>query len=183
MRLFLAITPPDNLRRELAALLLPFSAELPGRWPPPENLHLTLAFLGEREDGRRREIEAAAEIAGRCAPFPVVWGGVGAFPGWRRARVVYLGVRKGGAELAGLAHRLVEALPEDLRPPGGRSFRAHLTLARFREPPGPAGLRRLAEELAPLSWRSRVDAIELQESRLHPSGARYRLLSRIPLSG
>ncbi len=182
MRLFLAVTPPENLRRELGVLLPQWTEELGGRWPSPENLHLTLAFLGELEEGRREAIEAAADAAAHRPAFAVEWGGLGVFPSWRAARVAYLGVQEGEERLAALARELIAALPADLRP-RRRPFRAHLTVARFRRPPRQEDLRRLAAELAPLSWSSRIEAIEFFESRLHPDGARYRLLSRHPLEG
>ena len=159
-------------------MLPPLAAEIGGRWPPPENLHLTLVFLGEQDTTRLGEIEAALEIACRREPFTARWGGLGVFPGWSRARVAYLGVNEGGEEMRDLAGKLRRALPPGIRETVSHRFTPHLTLARFREAPPEAALRRVAKVLAPMSWQSRVEAVELYQSRLFPDGARYQRLVR-----
>ncbi|HYG67848.1 MAG TPA: 2'-5' RNA ligase family protein, partial [Anaeromyxobacteraceae bacterium] len=71
-RLFVAISPPDPVRRRLAALVadLKRSAGRAGgdvRWIPPENVHLTLQFLGAVPDERVEDVKAAVSAAAATA--------------------------------------------------------------------------------------------------------------------
>jgi 2'-5' RNA ligase len=186
MRLFFAVAPPEAQRREIVRCVEDLRGELPGelrgRFTPAENLHLTLAFLGELDPARLPELTTAASTLVTRTGFEVEWGGLECFPNPARARVAALGVRRSARELVELARALRAALPEALRPEEKRPLRPHLTLARFREPPPRPVLERLGSELAPFSWRSRVGSVDLMRSHLGPAGARYEVLSRVELS-
>ena len=118
--------------------------------PPPENLHVTLAFLGEID---RIQADAAGgavvDAVSGVQPWTVAWGSVGAFPSRARPRVLWLGLRDEDATRAfhaGLAAALTtRGLPLEDRP-----FRPHLTLARVRRAhagPLPGGIE---AQLGPL---------------------------------
>jgi 2'-5' RNA ligase len=109
----------------------------------------------------------------------VEWGGTGVFPGRRRAQVAWLGVREGEEALTSLA----TALRRNLGRADEKPFQPHLTLVRFRHPPRSADLDPLLGGLDPLSWRHRVEAFRLVESRLEPDGAVYSERASFPLSG
>jgi 2'-5' RNA ligase len=168
VRLFVALQPPPELARALharaAQILAPCAREL--RFHAPEELHLTLVFLGE---SALRELPQLG-----AAPLELELAGGGAFPDLRRPRVVWAGAR----ELPGSAGRLAE-LVRGLRAslglaPDPEPFRAHLTLAR----PRPGARPRLPAELAELAlpgvWRA--DAPALFESR-QGERPRYRRLA------
>lgn len=137
MRLFVAIVPPPAALEELAAAVDPLRAARPElRWTTAADWHLTLAFLGEvaaevlPELGRRLERAAGRHPAQRLA----ITGG-GAFPGRTRARVLWAGIQAGPG-LAALAASVAAGARRAGAPPPdeGRRYRAHLTLARCREP-------------------------------------------------
>jgi 2'-5' RNA ligase len=136
VRTFVAVFPPPEVRRALvgAAHELPVVGEV--RWVRPENVHLTLKFLGDvSEDDLDRVAEALEPVRLRHGPFEAGLSGFGAFPSSRKARIVWAGIGDGSEPLRALA-RDVEA---SLEPLGfereDRAYVPHLTLGRSRGRP------------------------------------------------
>jgi len=190
LRLFVALEPPELVRRRLAALqteLKRAAGRAAGevRWTAPEAVHLTLQFLGGVPEERGPAVEAAVRAAAAAsAPLHLTVSGTGAFPSVRRARVVWAGV---GGDVGPLAE-LVAALGRALAPlgftPEARPFSPHLTLGRAREQRGVAGLAAAlghAGEGPPAPWRA--GEVVLFRSHLSPQGSRYEVLARAPLGG
>jgi len=147
LRLFVSVEIPEGIRRKIAALAkeLPHDAITPVR---PENMHLTLRFIGEVP------AEQLAEIGERLravefAPFSLSLKGVGVFPSEDYIRVVWVGCEN--EQLSNLAEKIEKALAgigtlsaakkaADVRlaPFGSkrekeeRGFSAHLTIARVK---------------------------------------------------
>jgi 2'-5' RNA ligase len=111
-------------------------------------------------------------------------GGFGAFPNFRRARVLWLGV-EGDARLELLHHDVELACEAAGVPVEGRPFRPHVTLGRIRSPIAVERARALARAArgVPFSATQHVAAITLFDSVLAPAGARYRRLHAAPLGG
>ncbi len=158
MRVFVAVFPPPEIRRALvgAARELPVVGEV--RWARPENVHLTLKFLGDlSEEDLAPVAEALEPVGSRHEPFEAELSGFGAFPSARRARILWAGIGAGSEPLRDLA-RDVEA---SLEPLGfereDRAYMPHLTLGRARG--RPVSLE--AFETPPLGFRVRnVDLVE-----------------------
>jgi recombination protein RecA len=137
-----AVLLPDGVRARVAAT----AAELREgaaaiSWVRPENLHLTLRFLGVVDEaGLARVREALEEAAAWTAPFAVRLGGLGGFPSPRAPRVVWVGVEAGAEALAMLHARVESALAARGIPRETRPFHAHVTLGRARDPRGAPGL-------------------------------------------
>jgi 2'-5' RNA ligase len=127
MRLFVAIDLPADLRERLAAL----SNGIPGaRWVAPENLHLTLRFIGEADGTQAQDIDAA--LTGlRAQSFPVTLAGLGRFGNGTKLRALWAGVEANPA-LERLQAKIEQALQRAGLPPEGRKFKPHVTLARFK---------------------------------------------------
>lgn len=152
-------------------------------WVRPENLHLTLKFLGQVEEGRLGVIgEAIAVAATGCGPIRLVFEGLGAFPSPRAARVVWIGLSHGAEALAKLQTRIETGLESLGFAREERPFTAHLTLGRVRSP---AHREQLASALtgAPTETLGEMalDRIELMKSDLHVAGARYSILQSFSL--
>ena len=131
MRLFIAITLPETVQDALADL----GNGLPGaRWVAPENLHLTLRFLGEIDRRDAEDIDAAlAEI--RAPGFPLSIVGVDRFGDNRRLRQLWAGVEPHPG-LLHLQSKVESAVVRSGLAPERRKFKPHITLARFKSNPG-----------------------------------------------
>jgi RNA 2',3'-cyclic 3'-phosphodiesterase len=191
-RLFVAISPPDPVRRRLAALVaeLKTSAGRAGgevRWTPPENVHLTLQFLGGVPDARVDDVKAAvsaASAAASAAHLSLEVKGAGGFPNARRPRIVWLGIAGDVAALAHVVADLGRRLAPLGFPPEARPFSPHLTIGRAREQrgaPGLGGALAHAGEAEGFAWR--VSELVVFESFLSPKGPRYEAVHRAPLGG
>jgi len=129
MRLFIAIELPDRHNRDLELL----RADIPGsRWVPAEQLHLTLAFLGEVAEETAALL--ARELSRICAsPFTLSFAGTGCFPNRHQPRVVWVGI-KAEPCLTARAYKVHETVLACGIPQEERPFSPHLTLARLKLP-------------------------------------------------
>jgi 2'-5' RNA ligase len=188
VRLFVALPVPA----EVKAVLGRVRSELPATvspqvlaWTRPENLHLTLRFLGDVDATRVTELQqhlleslaGMGELDLRCERL-------GCFPDLRFPRVVWAWVHDVAEQLPVLARRVDEVVaPFADRPAEGR-FTGHITLARCKRIS-----RREAEPLARFIERQvarcfgewRAKELELIRSELTPSGSRYTTLARVLL--
>jgi 2'-5' RNA ligase len=188
-RLFVAVPLPPETTASIAALVDRVrAAGVPGggrdvRWVRLDGLHLTLRFIGPTLDDRVDAARAAVRTAARSAdPFDISIGGAGAFPPSGRPRALWLGLREGVAELAGLARGVDRALADAGWAFDPKPFRAHLTLARSDGiPAGGAIADRLVEAAADLEVRFRASRIGLFESLTGGGPARYEPLETVEL--
>lgn len=184
MRLFLAIPlPPDLAVR--ATLILPTS--LPAlRRVKPENLHVTLAFLGNTPDDRLDDVNgAAADAAARVSPFTLSFDRAGRFPERGRPRVVWLGIAEGEASVLELGAGVYEGLRSRSLHFDDRPLAPHLTLARVAEDASAAEAKTVGaavDELAVPDLRFEVGEIAVVQSVLSPKGPRYTALATAPLA-
>ncbi|WP_374303004.1 RNA 2',3'-cyclic phosphodiesterase [Ferrovibrio sp.] len=130
IRLFVALSFPDEVRRSLAALC----AGVPGaRWANLEQFHLTLRFIGE-VDGRIAHA-ISEELSSITMPdFELNLFGVGTFGDKRKANTLWAGVRPNPA-LNRLQEKVDNAVLRVGLPPDRRKFAPHVTLARLNNAP------------------------------------------------
>ena len=187
MRLFIALTLPERARERLADVQRRVhQLGLPLRTTRAEELHLTLAFLGETADERLDTIRHAMGDAAAVPSFQLALAGLGTFPLHRRPTVLWVGLTGDLSSLTTLHTRLNERLAASGLPAETRAFRPHVTLGRAHADWSPEQLAVLRELLADPSaalesWR--VDALHLVRSELHPHGARYTTLYTCALKG
>ncbi len=187
-RLFIAVELPPEARRALASLSRTLDCGRAVRWTKPENIHLTLQFLGNTPAGRVEAIAAALRTTiPPLSPFRLALAGVGAFPNVRRPRVVWVGVEGERERLAEL-HRAVIAATQTVGfQPEDRPFKPHLTIARVQKWAGRNDYARIEAALRD-SDIGRVAALPVGEvhlirSQLKPDGPVYTSLAVIPLRG
>lgn len=184
MRVFVAIRLPETVSRSVGELVSALRADLPAaRWVRPENLHLTLAFLGEVEEGVVGGLTRALRSGCRAVPaFEAQLGSAGTFPERGRARVAWIGL--GPESALERAERAVTSacLEAGASPTGRGRFHPHVTVARPRSGWGTAARRRWEAMVTPgLGGPFQVRSASLVESRLRPDGAHHRELAPLPL--
>lgn len=147
----------------------------------PDNLHLTLKFLGDVPLEQTASIAAAIEEAvSTTATFTAELQGLGAFPHLGRPTVVWAGLAEPEA-MSQLAERIETALGPLGFSRERRPFHPHVTIGRINSRPPPA-LRQLVEQHAATAFGpSAVETVELYQSELSSSGPRYTVLARAPL--
>jgi RNA 2',3'-cyclic 3'-phosphodiesterase len=184
MRLFVAIEPPASVLTELAAAVEPLQAAAPElRWTSRTAWHLTLAFLGEVDEAVLPELTVRLERAAhRHPPQLLAIEGGGAFPSPLRAKVLWAGIRADNRALASLAASVAAGARRAGAPPPdeGRKYRAHLTLARCRQPGSVAGLTAALAGLATTEWTAR--SVHLVRSQLGGRDPRYDDVGEWPLA-
>ncbi len=185
IRSFVAIELPAPIRQALAHLQTRIrETGLSAKWSVPENIHLTLQFLGDVSPAAIAEI--GESMAATAAAFPAMelYGqSVGVFPGVKRARVLWTGVG-GDTETLG---RLQQDLADRLSGLGfekeKRRFTGHFTLARFKGRVDPETVISVTRQFGDFVTQAFVvDAIHLFESRLTPKGPVYSKLETCALA-
>lgn len=168
-RLFLALWPPLDLARELYGMA---GTVLHGRGRrvTPENIHLTLAFLGSVDVSFRQCVEQAA-AAIHAAAFTLVLEEMG---GWPKAGILWAGSGQTSAPLSALVGELSAGLSGCGYRPEQRPYAAHLTLARK--------VHRWNDNrrIGPFGWD--VKQFCLVQSHTRTEGAHYEILRRWELS-
>ena len=178
IRAFVALELGLEMRQAVAELVDALRPRVRrARWVRPENVHLTLRFLGSSSVEQIENLRPAlAEAARACGPTDAPVGGLGTFPEHGRPRVLWLGMALPGPIL------VLHAACEDAAvaagfPPETRLFRPHLTLARFRE-------RVPRPDLPPADLGTvRLENLVLFRSDLGPGEAVHSALDRLALSG
>jgi 2'-5' RNA ligase len=187
MRVFIAIDIDEVIKQDLADL----QRELQGKadikkgdakWGNPDDIHLTLKFLGEIKDAQAVEVcNITKDVAGRHARFDIDVQTVGHFGG-KSARVLWVGSGHGCEELLQLQQDLEEQMALAGWPEEGREFSAHLTLCRVRNSKAGFKLAQLAEEYKDFKLGTMpAEAVSVYQSQLTPSGPVYTVLGRYEL--
>ena len=187
MRVFIAIDIDDKIRKAIAGLQKQIASNVDVKkgdlkWVEPNNIHLTLKFLGEISDEQLAEVsEITKTVAQAHQKFNLEIESVGSFGG-RSAKVVWVGAGKGTDALLALQKDLDDLLAQAGYPQEEREFSAHLTLCRVNHPI--AGLK-IGEAIAQFSHLKlgsiAAEAIYIYQSQLTPQGPIYTMLSDFKL--
>ncbi len=187
IRTFIALKPPEHWIDALAKVADELKNDLRSKeikWVQPEQIHITLCFLGYiRLDQIPTVIEALNKVGSASAMFTLRGGPLGCFPSVRRARVLWLGVEDRQDSAAELQKRIMRETSGLGEPPEDRDFTPHLTLARIGrlERSEAAALERLVEKSVTFSRDWKISEVLLMQSHLSSSGARYEVLHSAPL--
>ena len=187
IRTFVAVEISSAVRQFAAELIDEFrTAGADAKWIDPQNLHVTLKFLGDVD---AREIHqpcrAVQDAVGDVAPFEFAVRGAGAFPNPNRPRTIWLGVGPGDEEMVALNRRIEPPLEKLGFRREARRYQPHLTIGRVRR--GGPGVRELGELIRHYAdfdvGRTTVSEVIVFSSRLDRSGPTYEALARAPLGG
>lgn len=183
MRLFVAIELSEAVRKALSAAQEALQKKCPDvRWIAPEQLHLTIKFLGEVADGDVSPVsEALARAAAMASPFSMRFGGFGCFPEGGPVRIVWAGAIEESRSLA----KCVEAVEAQIEPVGfpreDRPFAAHITIGRVREDKSRGQLRKAVQSYRGREVEQQISSLTLMASKLSPKGSTYTAVSRATL--
>jgi 2'-5' RNA ligase len=173
LRVFFALSPDADVRDRLAALARATSERVHGRAPPPENLHLTLVFVGEVPSGEVEGLRACGRAAaGTASPFALTLDRIGAF---HRQGIAWAGASSPPAALDQLAAELGSRLAARGFKLERRAFRAHVTLARQCRMRAGDPIR--DGQLLPMSITWNVERMTLMSSERASGPPRYRELA------
>lgn len=176
MRTFIAIELPKEIKDYLKGLedkLRLSGADV--KWVKPENIHLTLKFLGEIGEKQLAAVEGILiDTANAHCAFAIKLCSLGAFPSLNSARVIWVGIDKGDEETKAIASTLEE-----------KEFSSHITIGRLK-----SGLNRikLSQEMEKLknsvgetNLEFQVTKLTLFQSTLTPQGPIYQALKEANL--
>ena len=185
MRCFVAVNLPGEIREEVGKFTASLK-EITGavRWTRPENIHLTLKFLGNVDQDTLQELCAALDgaLAGHLS-FSLTVKGAGVFPPRGRPRVVWVGLAGETAALAALQSAVESALEPLGFPREKRPFTPHLTVGRVRDPRRSGSLGSAIAANREREWgQCVVDRVHLMRSELFPTGPRYSILREVRLA-
>ena len=183
MRLFVALDLTAEVRERIAEFLNKLRAGYPNaRWVRPENLHVTLKFIGEVSETRVAEFTAALSEIHLSTFVQLEFRGTGFFPNDKRPRVFWIGIHA-SANVAELANEIDERFAAFGVESDAREFRPHLTLARIDDARDLDALRASIEKYGGAEFGSvRTNRLHLYQSQTAPDGARYTRLASFDLA-
>ena len=191
MRLFAAVDLDETARaaaagstHALATRLATADAPAPVRWVPPEQLHVTLRFLGEVSAWQAESVRRALGVPWKTGVFSAGLADLDCFPFSGAPRVIWLGMDEGREQMAALKDELDDRLVSIGFESETRPFRAHLTLGRVNRPVAVSGpeLRAILSEHRPETARWVVDRVTLYESRVSSRGAAHHVVESTMLA-
>jgi RNA 2',3'-cyclic 3'-phosphodiesterase len=184
LRTFIAVELPSEVRRHLFQTGKKMALNIPDRavrWVAPENVHLTLRFLGDTPEDKVSAVTAELDqITHGFPPFSLHLDELGCFPNRKRPRVIWAGLSGGLKTLNALQSRIETAVQALGWPEEGRPFQPHLTIGRVKD----------SRQAAELLWDEKLDnydvpvsAVNLIESQLRPQGPLYTIRHSSLLTG
>ena len=186
MRLFIAIDLDEAARtaiaeeqRRLKGAIGATRANI--KWVRPEQMHLTLVFLGEVPDARVPPIVEAVGQPVAQPPFDLAFSGIGVFPPRGAPNVLWIGASSGEAEAVAVQRQLADRVAAFGIPLEQRPFRPHLTLARLKDSRPSDRSAALAAGRENVVAAAHVDQATLYQSRLSSQGPTYIPLAHATL--
>jgi 2'-5' RNA ligase len=207
LRLFVAISPPEDVKGRIEKAQRQLRSALPGnivRWTKREQFHLTLKFLGNVAETRVNELtEALRDACANAEPLHLRAERIGFFPGAHAPRVLWVGVQDEKDALAKV-QKMVEGSVENFiaspgtaavpaaSSPAGRqrsqekTFTGHITLGRIeriRRSEAETLAKAVGDIAEPFFGEWTASHVELIRSELSSGGSRYTTLAEVSLSG
>lgn len=177
IRSFLAFELPLEIKKEVTRISGAVKKSgLEAGWVKPDNIHLTVVFLGDvNEENIPGIISSVENVTNKYVHFDISLGGMGLFPDIKRPRVLWLGLNGDIKGLASLRDDLQKSLEAFGIKQEKRSFNPHLTLGRFRKPVKDRNLlRRVIDDYSEISGpEGKIDELILFKSELKPGGSVY----------
>jgi RNA 2',3'-cyclic 3'-phosphodiesterase len=186
MRTFIAIELPKEIKEYLAKLQQELkTAQADVKWVEPDNIHLTLKFLGEIDDTLLEKITAIInDVANKISAFKLRINSLGAFPKIDSPRVIWVGVDAGDKEVKEIAGKLEEEIAKIGIPKEDRPFSSHITIGRTKSGLNQQKLVQVLKDKFDLGGKNpefSASKITLFKSTLSPKGPAYEILKEADL--
>lgn len=188
IRSFIAIPLAEEVSVAAGRLIRRLAHDGDGiKWVPPDNLHLTLKFLGDVDNTEVPDVcRVIRRVCDHIAPFELCFQGTGGFPNLDRPRVLYVGINDSSGRLVQLVNQLDVELADLRFKRESRDYTPHLTLGRVnrrsRHAP-PEVIARIEGEQSVDLGTMQADAVHLVASFLDKQGPSYQTMDRVPLAG
>lgn len=175
MRAFIAVDLSGEIKDRLAKVQAGLEASRADvKWVEPENIHLTLKFLGEISEDQAIKVKQILDgVASGFKPFEITLSGIGAFPKLDYPRVIWIGIEKGKAESEEIAKKLEEELLAAGFPKDARPFSAHITIGRVRSAKNKEALKEAVSSTSPQPIAQKVSSVILYQSTITSKGPIY----------
>lgn len=174
-RAFIAVPLPEEVKKFLTDLQIHLKdSGIKASWPKPENMHLTLKFLGNIDVHTFEAVKACmSRAAGQTPVHTLSASGIGVFPSVKKTRVIWAGTRGQTDILETLVKELDAILFKELAvKKEEKRYSPHLTIARIKRPIPPKTAIKLLQKFKDFhSSDFIVNQIKLFQSRLAPTGA------------
>jgi 2'-5' RNA ligase len=183
IRCFIAVPLEQSLKEGIAASVADLrKSDADVKWVRVENLHITLRFLGDTEEGFLPVLEdGLSTVASRHGSLMVGLQGIGLFPKKGAPRIVWIDISNCG-ELAGLQHDIEAALFTMGIEKEDRPFSPHLTIGRVRSPKNAKALFGALQSFGDKDFGTlRIRSFSLMKSELRPAGPEYTTLKEFDL--
>ncbi len=184
MRTFIAVGISDDITGSIAGLQSGFRKhDFDIKYVKPENIHVTLKFLGEVEENRISEVyESVKDSVGDTKKFNIIVDSVGVFPGPRSPKVIWAGVSEGSRKLKDLNRTIEGSLVSAGFKKEKKIFSAHLTIGRVRSSKNIKLLSNTVEEMCGVRiGRMLVEDVLVMKSDLTSQGPVYTVLKKVML--
>ena len=188
MRVFIATDINEQIREALGLLQGQLQDKVDLRkgdvkWVNPDNIHLTLKFLGQIDDEAVVEVcNIVKKVVSKHSSFELAVETVGSFGG-KSARVLWVGTTQVSDNLAELQSDFEEQLAVAGWPKDSRKFSAHLTLCRIKNSKAGIKLAQVSKEYKDFKLGSiMVDSVSVYQSQLTSDGPIYTILGNYELS-
>ncbi|GGI67153.1 RNA 2',3'-cyclic phosphodiesterase [Vulcanisaeta souniana JCM 11219] len=181
-RVFIAVELTDKLKEPMIKMQKELMSSGVDMKPvEPENLHITLRFIGEISRELVEEVKKRLDAI-KYSQFTIHVRGIGAFPNIDRPRVIWVGIEEGARDLMNL-HELIMKFTGDIGERDEKGFVPHLTIARVKYVRNRDRYMEVVRKYENMDFGTQtVDSIKLKRSVLTPKGPIYSDLMTIKLS-
>ena len=183
IRSFIAIELPTTVKQELTTLedLLKKRCPQVVRWVDPQNIHVTLKFLGDVDSDRVDEINMAIDEATQgMSPFHLELKDLGVFPNLNRVNIIWVDAKGDLDKLTDLQKQIESNMEQLGFAREDRDFTPHLTIGRVRDYASPDDRKKIGQVLSQTAFASAqvitVNCVNLMKSQLTNTGAIYTRL-------